>query len=348
MGQIERIYKIDRLLRRRKPPSRQELLDALEVSPATLKRDLEFMRSRLHAPIEWDRKAGGYRYGSPSPEAPEYCLPGLWFTAAELSALLLMHEILEQLHAGLLREHLAPLRKRVEELLQQMPAPAEEVRRRFRILHAGIRPVEPEWFQLVGHATLGRRKLWLDYFSRSRGAATERVVSPQRLISYRSNWYLQAWCHDRKALRSFALDSIRRARILAERALEVAEDELNASLGVAYGIFAGPATERALLQFSPEAARWVSREVWHPDQRQSLLPDGTLLLEVPYSKDREILMDILRHGPDVEVLAPDSLRHAVARALARAATLYRAPRRMPARALAAGARTGRTVGARSD
>lgn len=342
MSQIERVYKIDRLLRRRKPPSRQELLDALEVSPATLKRDLEFMRSRLNAPIEWDRQARGYRYGSPSPDAPEYCLPGLWFTAAELSALLLMHEILEELHTGLLREHLAPLEKRVRELLQRMPAPVPEVRRRFRILHAGTRPVEPEWFQLVSQATLARRRLWMNYYSRSRNAVGERVVSPQRLISYRSNWYLQAWCHERRALRSFALDSIRQARMLVEPAIEVAEETLDSSLGVGYGIFAGPATEKAILRFSPEAARWVGRELWHPDQRQSVLPDGALLLEVPYSKDREILMDILRHGPDVEVLAPDSLRRAVAAALDRASALYRAPRRMPVRALAAGARSFRS------
>ncbi|MCS6953023.1 MAG: WYL domain-containing protein [Bryobacterales bacterium] len=341
MSQIERIYKIDRLLRRRKPPSRQELLDALEVSPATLKRDLEFMRSRLNAPIEWDREARGYRYGNPSPDAPEYSLPGLWFTAAELSALLLMHEILEELHAGLLRDYLAPLENRVRELLERMPAPVQEVRRRFRILHAGVRPVEPEWFQLVSQATLARRKLWMNYYSRARDAVGERVVSPQRLISYRSNWYLQAWCHERRALRSFALDSIRQAKILAEPAIEVAQETLDASLGVGYGIFAGPATEKALLRFSPQAARWVSRELWHPDQRQSRMPDGTLLLEVPYSSDREILMDVLRHGPDVQVLAPDSLRRAVAMALERASALYRAPRRMPARALGAGARSER-------
>ena len=214
MSQLERVYKIDRLLRRRRPPSRQDLVEALEVSPATLKRDLEFMRSRLHAPIEWDREAAGYRYGPSGPDDPEYTLPGLWFTGDEIRALLLMDEVLDQLHAGLLQEHLRPLEIRLKELLAAMPAPVKDIRSRFRILHAGVRSVEPDCFQTVSSATLARRRLFLHYYTRSRDAETERTVSPQRLIYYRSNWYLEAWCHLSNGLRSFALDSVREARML--------------------------------------------------------------------------------------------------------------------------------------
>ncbi|WP_413891452.1 helix-turn-helix transcriptional regulator [Candidatus Aalborgicola defluviihabitans] len=66
MNRSERFYKIDQLLAVRKVMSRQDLLDALEVSWATLKRDLAYMRDRLNAPIEFDRDAGGYRFGIPT------------------------------------------------------------------------------------------------------------------------------------------------------------------------------------------------------------------------------------------------------------------------------------------
>lgn len=331
MSQIERIYKIDRLLRRRKPPSREELVKALEVSPATFKRDLGFMRSRLHAPIEWDRTAGGYRYGSPGPHGPEYALPGLWFTGDEIRALLLMDEILDQLHAGLLHEHLRPLEKRLRELLETIPAPVEDIRRRFRILQAGVRSVEPECFQTVSTATLARKRLFLHYYTKSRNAETQRTVSPQRLIYYRSNWYLEAWCHSSHELRSFALDSIREACVLDEPASEINEKVLVAHVGLGYGIFSGPPTETAILKFAPEAARWVSREVWHPKQVQRAGPDGSLVLEVPYSQQHEILKEILRHGPDVEVLAPEPLRQAASNLLRRALALYQPAKRPPAR-----------------
>jgi len=82
-----------------------------------------------------------------------------------------------------------------------------------------------------------------------------------------------------------------------------------------------------VLLFDAVAARWVAEEEWHPLQRASALPDGGLQLEVPYSNPQEILMDILRHGPHVEVVSPASLRSAVAETHREAAEKYALPKR---------------------
>jgi predicted DNA-binding transcriptional regulator YafY len=74
----------------------------------------------------------------------------------------------------------------------------------------------------------------------------------------------------------------------------------------------------AKLRFSAERARWIAAETWHPKQRGQFMPDGRYLLDLPYADPRELVMDILRHVPDVEVLAPDSLREDVAEKLRRA------------------------------
>ncbi len=64
----------------------------------------------------------------------------------------------------------------------------------------------------------------------------------------------------------------------------------------------------ATLQLTPQRARWVASEEWHPKQRAKFDPDGFYVLEFPYGDDRELIGDILRHGPEVEVLAPRELR----------------------------------------
>jgi predicted DNA-binding transcriptional regulator YafY len=69
-------------------------------------------------------------------------------------------------------------------------------------------------------------------------------------------------------------------------------------------------------------ARWVADERWHPQQHGRLLPDGRYRLEIPYHRADELILDILRYGPDVEVLAPADLRQAVAERLQRAAAIY--------------------------
>ena len=158
---------------------------------------------------------------------------------------------------------------------------------------------------------------------RGRDELTEREISPQRLIHYRENWYLDAWCHLRNELRSFAVDAIRRAEIVDTAARNIPEKTLEQVLGAGYGIFSGRKVENARLLFSAERARWVANERWHPRQKGQLLADGSYLLELPYSDHRELVMDILKFGPDVEVLGPPSLRIRVAERLNRAIECYR-------------------------
>jgi len=127
MSQMERVFSIDRLLRRRTPPAKEELLRRLEVSPATLKRDLEFMRDRLHAPIVWDRERRGYRYAKPDEGQPEFELPGLWFSPEEIHALLLMRGIVRQLQPGFLADSLKPFERRLEELAAEGCSDGERI-----------------------------------------------------------------------------------------------------------------------------------------------------------------------------------------------------------------------------
>ena len=180
-----------------------------------------------------------------------------------------------------------------------------------------------EYFELAATATLQRRRLAITYWARSSTETTEREVSPQRLVFYRGNWYLDAWCHLRDALRSFSLDGIRRAALIEGAVRDVPDAELDAFLASGYGIFSGRATQWAKLKFSPHAARWVAAEEWHPAQRIRTEADGSLELEIPFSEDPELVMDILRYGADVEVLAPATLREKVRAALAGALARYR-------------------------
>jgi predicted DNA-binding transcriptional regulator YafY len=185
------------------------------------------------------------------------------------------------------------------------------------------RSVEPKHFQIVCSAALTRKRLRLTYYNHSTGEETQRIVSPQRLIYYKANWYLDAWCHLRNALRSFAVDAIRVATILPASTRDVSNAVVDVHLGGGYGIYAGDPRNTAVLRFTPEAARWVAREQWHPHQVQKLHPDGSLILEIPYSQDHELMMDILRYGDRVEVLKPPSLREKIELALLEGLRKYR-------------------------
>src|SRR5260221_971648 len=207
MDRTERFYKIEHLIRERGVVRVSDFLRELELSLATFKRDIEYMRSRHHAHIEWDREAGGYRFVKPDSAAPVYELPGLWFSPREAQALLTMQHLLESLEPTLLGAHLAPLKSRLEALLSTGERSAEEVRKRIHVIPMGARKHEPKHFELVASAVLNRQRLKLTYWNRSKDEVTEREVSPQRLAHSPENWYLDAWCRLRNDLRSLALDA---------------------------------------------------------------------------------------------------------------------------------------------
>jgi len=322
MDRTERFYKIDQLLQERRVVPMEMLIDELGVSHATVKRDLEYLRDRLNAPIIWDREFRGYRYDIPQKDSPRYSLPGLWFNASEVHALLTMEYLLSNLQPGLLGPHIDPLRTRIRLLLESGDHSAEEVARRIRILHMAARPVEPGYFQAISSALLGRRRLRIHHYNRKTDEVIERDVSPQRLVYYRDNWYLDAWCHLRRGLRSFGVDAIRDADPLKKKARDIPDHALDTELGAGYGIFAGRRTQKAMLRFTAERARWVAREVWHPEQKGYFDEKGCYVLAFEYSNDTELVMDILRYGPDVEVLKPLSLRQKLRDRLSLAQDVY--------------------------
>jgi predicted DNA-binding transcriptional regulator YafY len=321
MDRFDRMFELNRILQSaRHPVSRRRLEEELECSRATIKRIIEDMRLYLNAPIVYDRERNGYRYDQD--EGEMYELPGLWFNASELHALLSVQQLLADVQPGLLDAHLKPLQRRIDDLLRLQHTGSEGLAGRIRILQMAARSAG-DCFQSVAGAVAQRKRLRLRYFTRANAEHSEREVSPQRLVYYRDNWYLDAWCHLREGLRTFALDAMAEARQLDAPALEVAQGDLEAHHADSYGIFAGAPRHLAVLRFDARRARWVAKERWHRDQEGRFLDDGSYELRVPYSNALELTMDVLKYGPDVEVLEPAELREAVAERLNAASRIYR-------------------------
>lgn len=309
MSLNERIYRIDQLLSEHKVVTIAKLLEGLEVSKATLNRDLALMRDRMNAPIVFDSELGGYRFDNNKKMAgTPYELPGLWFSSSEIHALLTMHYLLSNLDTdGLLGPYIQPLQSRLTALLGVANDPADEVKRRIKIKMVGTRHVRLDYFEAISSALLKRKRLQIDHYARGENRMSQREVSPQRMIYYQGNWYLDAWCHMRNDLRSFSVDTIRRVEILEKKAKDISDKQLDEILSTGYGIFAGKKVQWATLLFHPEVSRWVSNEQWHRNQKAKFHKNGSYELKIPYSNDTELLMGILKYGAKVKVLAPATL-----------------------------------------
>ena len=317
MDKLERAQRLHKLLQQRRTPvSLSCLCDMLECEARTVTRLIADMRLYLDAPIMNTPKQG-YFYARGS----TFELPGVWFSPEELHALLAIQQLTSNLSGGLFDERIGLIQEKATSLLgAHMPAPEEL--RRIRILAAGARSKRLPMFSLVTSGVLNRQRLFLRYDGRGRGEVSEREVSPQRLVYYKGNWYLDAWCHNREGLRSFAVERIGQARLLDMACKGISDAELDAKLTKSFGIFSGEPTATAVLHFTEQAARWVADEEWFPDQESRWLDESTFELRIPYNNPTELIMEICRYGPDVEVIEPPELRQQLAKKLQAAADQY--------------------------
>jgi predicted DNA-binding transcriptional regulator YafY len=319
MSEIDRLYSYRTLLTGRRAVPRHEILSKLEISLATFKRDLAKLRDRLNIPIVFDRDLGGYKLEIADSREE---LPGLWFSQEEILALLTIQNMIGQLEPGILGPKLKPLQKRLDDMLTSQGLSSQTLAQRVRLVHAGKRRLQLKSFEIVAKATLERLQLKVTHFNRQSGESIQRVISPQQLVHYRDNWYVDAWCHLRHGLRSFSVDALTECELLDREAKEFDPDMVRESMQSGYGIFGGAVKGWAKLKFTPERARWVKHEQWHPDQKGHEDAEAFYVLEIPYSDEREILGDILKYGSDVEVISPLSLRTSVQKALEKMRVKY--------------------------
>lgn len=311
MAKLHQLQMFHRLLSgRRTPLAKAAIGQHLTCSDSTVERIIELMREEYGAPIV-NVRGEGYRYDSEKP----YHFPGLWLDQQEVYALAAMHQMLAQQEpCGVLREMLEPMEKILH---RRLPDIAREIGR------INLRGIQSRFQMLpcfadITTALLQRKRLKLHYDARSNGKHSEREISPHQLIHYRDNWFLDCFCHLRNEPRTLALDRIQQVKTLNTDASGTTLPEKERG----YGIFGGQALHTATLHFTSSRARWIADEQWHPRQQGIWLDDGSYKLCIPYGNPTELILDICRYGPDVEVISPMELRQAVADKLRAAAARY--------------------------
>ncbi|MBA3581156.1 MAG: WYL domain-containing transcriptional regulator [Gammaproteobacteria bacterium] len=323
MGSIEKIYKLHQLFKeRRTPVSLNEIQEELECSERHAYRLVnEELRDKFGAPIELNTERGGYYYNTKQQD--NYELPGVWMSQAELEGLSMAHFILERVQAGLLNTDIQKLVQRIQKILANKKiGGSQNLTERIHILSMGRRTYNDAAYKAVINSINKQQQLQVVYYSKSNNETKTRTISPQQLVFYRDNWYLDAYCHTANELRIFALDGIQQVTASQHAAHQIPPEKLHRHYATAYGLFAGEATRTAVLKFNAYRARWVAQEQWHPDQKGTQLADGSYELHLPYHHATELIMDILKYGAEVEVISPPDLRAAVAEKLRAAEKIY--------------------------
>ncbi|MDK9705484.1 MAG: WYL domain-containing protein [Desulforhopalus sp.] len=309
MGLLERIFFFHQETHQGNFPNSRSLTANFEISIATAKRDIAYLRDRLLAPLAYDSVRNGYYYTDAGFHLPFEESPRIVFLLTMLSKL--------AKEAGLGE---LPEVKQLQQRLAAMISPEyEKLVESLSCQWIEVEAIDHRIFATIIEAVVKKRCLSLAYRPLG-GATTTRTVAPMQLVNHQGRWYLFAFCSLRKANRLFHIARIKKATISRQGLPPDLPFDRNHLLQ-SFGIFQGPPRYIAEVLFTSTAAELVANQFWHKDQIITPVSEG-VVVRLPVNDDRELLMKILQYGAMAKVLSPPELIQRLQSAIAAMAKVY--------------------------
>lgn len=316
---LERFIWFDNEVRRQRYPNAAKLATQFEINDKTAQRSIEYFRDRLIAPLEYDFFKKGYYYTD-----PDFRLPVSRISEEELLALLISRKLITEASAGSLADELEQISRRLNSLLAANLPGRAHPEEAFSFRWKNITPIDSQTFKLVTTALLHGKILSFTYKSPAAAKSeVNRPVEPHHLVNYMGNWHLIAYCHLRGDWRDFLLSRMTLCQIHESNFELRQKEEWQPFLQDTFGIYQNKEKFNVVLRFTAARSRWIKEEMWHQDQKDRQDEVGSLIRTIPAAHESEIMMEILKHGSQVEVLEPEWLREKMAAELRAAAQIYK-------------------------
>ena len=313
----ERFVWFDDQVRQKKYPNATSLADQFETSAKTAQRDIDFMRDRLLCPLDYDSSQKGYYYDDDT-----FSLPMVYLSSEELSSLLIARKMLQDISGGAIGDEISSIVDKITNILKKHSAVTDHIEDAFSFQLIEYSPAPEAVFKTVLEGCLKKKCLWFAYYSPATEEKSERTFEPYHLLNYMGTWHTIGYCHLRKEIRDFALSRISEAKVLTESFKIPADFDFKRYFLSTFGLYKGKSAKEVTLRFTPEKSKWIKDQIWHKDQKVTPLKDGSLEISFPVSDFSEIKREILKHGDQVEVIRPRTLRDLIRGEAEKIAKIY--------------------------
>jgi proteasome accessory factor B len=315
---LERMMRIHQAVAAEKYPNATTLAREIEVTTKTIHRDIEFMRDRLQLPIEYDSRRYGYHYTQPVSS-----FPTLQITEGELFALVVAEKALQQYRGTNFEKPLLSAFKKMESSLPDTISLNLSQWDQSISFRTSAEPIlDLEVFDALAKATAKRQQLRLEYRKPGSKQTQSRIIDPYHLANINGEWFLFAYDHLRKDIRTFVPSRIRTAQQTGQTFARPPRFSVEKILRDSFGVHSGQGDYRVLIRFDPYAADYIREKRWHPSQQLRELKNGGVQLRLKLSSLGEVQRWVLGWGGSATVEEPCELvtavRDAAARILARA------------------------------
>jgi predicted DNA-binding transcriptional regulator YafY len=307
---LERMLRIHRAIQSGKYPNASTLANELEVSTKSIHRDLEFMRDRLELPLEYDGRKYGYHY---TQEVSSF--PTLQITEGELFALLVAEKALQQYRGTNFEKPLvSAFKKMAASLPDTISLNLADWEQTISFRTSAEPILNLEVFDALAKATAHRQQVRLQYRKPGQQKTELRLVDPYHLANINGEWFLFAYDHLRKDIRTFVPPRIQAVEPTGKTFVRPQKFSLEKTLRDSFGVHSGQGAFDVVIRFNEFAAQYIREKRWHPSQQLRELKEAGVELRLKLSSLGEIERWILGWGGNAVVVQPPALVASVRRA----------------------------------
>ena len=300
---LERMLRIHQFIASGNLPTATTLATELEVVTKTIQRDLEFMRDRLGLPLAYDVGRHGWYY---TEEVAAF--PTLQITEGELFALLVAEKALQQYRGTNFEQ---PLLSAFKKMAASLPDTVSLHLADWDQTISFRTSAEPilnlQIFDTLAKAAAGHHQLELTYRKPGRSEPEARLVDPYHLANINGEWFLFAFDHWRKDIRTFVPARILAARRTGKRFTRPQSFSVDKRLRDSFGVHSADGQFEVVVQFDNPEADYVREKRWHPSQELRELKNGGVELRMKISSLVEVQRWLLGWGGHAKVIKPPEL-----------------------------------------
>jgi proteasome accessory factor B len=321
--QYRRLLFIDRRIKERGYPNCVALAAEWEVSEKTIQRDLDYLRDELDAPIAYDPVKHGYYYTE-----TRFSLPAMSVSESDLFSVCVAQNVLSQFRNTPLFQRLSSIFEKIRDSLPDKTLVHPSwMHDRILVFPEPATLVDSDVWNTLAKAIRDNRRVRIVHRSptQRKEPTDPRCIDPYYLVNHRGEWYVNGYCHYRKAIRTFAVSRISSATVLDDVFTMPAGMTRERMFGDTLGIIWKEQFHTVRVRFSPDVAPYIRERQWHPRQRIVNARDGGLVIQFKTNHLHEVSDWVLSWGSAATVLAPPLLVQRISETLARAAANYRRP-----------------------
>lgn len=303
-----RIIRLDEVIRSGIYPSGKYLAKKFEVSRATIMRDIEFLRDRYEAPLEYDFSRNGYYYSDPT-----FFIQSVMLSEGELFTVSTIMPLLEQYKNTPLESSFKKIMEKISMMLpDQVSVDAAFINEEVKFISDPLPEIDSEIFETIFRSIKIKQTIKFDYRSISRQEYSVRNVNPYHVICQKGNWYLLGYSHENKDIRVYTLSRMKSLEVL-DQTFEIPKDfKMEDYIDPSFGIWNNNIQPIKIeLLFDKSVNTYILERTWHATQECRQNEDGSVYLSFETNQMQETQHWVMQFGGSVKILNPPQLRDAV-------------------------------------